>query len=196
MQDIVDAVRNDSLLDCDYNCGVGGQRNRRHNHNSRQKKYSSVSSRQREGGSLPSNVNVTYCGATNFLSALDQQPVTTPAFIHEVKNSNSSSNQSSKQQQRRNKAVTSSSATVEKDLDTYPLAAAAAAAVAAGGLIVGSGDSAAAAASPLCGVSGTTTNCAAATSGDCVIEMDEPMMDIQQQQQILQSKGQDAATQV
>lgn len=58
LQDLVEAVRNDSL-DCDYN--YSGTRNRRHNHNSRPKKYSSVSSRQREGGSLPSNVNVSNC---------------------------------------------------------------------------------------------------------------------------------------
>lgn len=66
LQDLVEAVRNDSL-DCDYN--YGGQRNRRHNHNSRPKKYSSVSSRQREGGSLPSNVNVS-----NFSLSAYEQP--------------------------------------------------------------------------------------------------------------------------
>lgn len=45
------------MLDSDFT--IGGQ-TRRH-HNSRQKKYSSVSSRQREGGSLPSNVNSNLC---------------------------------------------------------------------------------------------------------------------------------------
>lgn len=44
---------------------MGGQ-SRRHHHNSRhQKKYSSVSSRQREGGSLPSNVNNPYCNLSS-----------------------------------------------------------------------------------------------------------------------------------
>ncbi|XP_017492415.1 PREDICTED: uncharacterized protein LOC108380516 [Rhagoletis zephyria] len=42
---------------------------RRQNHTSRHKKNSSVSSRQREGGSLPSNVNVANC----LLSSFEQQ---------------------------------------------------------------------------------------------------------------------------
>ncbi|GAB0096719.1 hypothetical protein DMENIID0001_122710 [Sergentomyia squamirostris] len=56
----------------------------RKHHNSRQKKYSttsSVSSRQREGGSLPSNVNVS----TNHLFQYDA----TQPFLNEVKNKRS-----------------------------------------------------------------------------------------------------------
>lgn len=58
LQDLVEAARNDRLLDPDF--PLSGNV-RRHQHNSRQKKYSSVSSRQREGGSLPSNVNCNQC---------------------------------------------------------------------------------------------------------------------------------------
>lgn len=50
LQDLVETVKQDQLLESD------GTHSRRQ-HNSRQKKYSSVSTRQREGGSLPSNVN-------------------------------------------------------------------------------------------------------------------------------------------
>lgn len=50
LQDLVETVKQDQLLESD------GSHSRRQ-HNSRQKKYSSVSTRQREGGSLPSNVN-------------------------------------------------------------------------------------------------------------------------------------------
>lgn len=57
LQDLVEAVHHEHMLDSDF--AIGGQ-TRRH-HNSRQKKYSSVSSRQREGGSLPSNVNSNLC---------------------------------------------------------------------------------------------------------------------------------------
>lgn len=54
MQDLVDSVSNEQL-DGDYS--ISGPA-RRHQQNSRFTKYSSsVSSRQREGGSLPSNVN-------------------------------------------------------------------------------------------------------------------------------------------
>ena len=50
-------MHSEHLLDVDFTIGPT-----RHNrHNSRQKKYSSVSSRQREGGSLPSNVNCNLC---------------------------------------------------------------------------------------------------------------------------------------
>lgn len=49
-------MHQEHLLESDF---VGHNRGR-HHHNSRQKKYSSVSSRQREGGSLPSNVNVSF----------------------------------------------------------------------------------------------------------------------------------------
>ncbi|KAJ6635666.1 hypothetical protein Bhyg_14252 [Pseudolycoriella hygida] len=53
LQDLVETVKLDQLLESD---GLIGNLARRQ-HNSRQKKYSSVSTRQREGGSLPSNVN-------------------------------------------------------------------------------------------------------------------------------------------
>lgn len=53
LQDLVETVKQDQLLESD---GLIGSHSRRQ-HNSRQKKYSSVSTRQREGGSLPSNVN-------------------------------------------------------------------------------------------------------------------------------------------
>lgn len=56
LQDLVDAVRKEHLLDNDHVGRSGGR-----HHNSRQKKYSSVSTRQREGGSLPSNVNCKEC---------------------------------------------------------------------------------------------------------------------------------------
>lgn len=56
LQDLVETVHQEHLLETDFI----GQSRGRHHHNSRQKKYSSVSSRQREGGSLPSNVNVSF----------------------------------------------------------------------------------------------------------------------------------------
>lgn len=56
LQDLVETVHQEHLLESDF----VGQTRGRHHHNSRQKKYSSVSSRQREGGSLPSNVNVSF----------------------------------------------------------------------------------------------------------------------------------------
>lgn len=56
LQDLVDSV-NSEQLDGDYS--LSGQ-TRRHHQNSRHAKYSSsVSSRQREGGSLPCNVNAS-----------------------------------------------------------------------------------------------------------------------------------------
>lgn len=67
LQDLAEVAKN---IDSDYSCGT---RNRR-NHNSRTKKYSSVSSRQREGGSLPSNVNVSNCNLS----------VYEPPFLNEV----------------------------------------------------------------------------------------------------------------
>lgn len=53
LQDLAETDKQDQLLESD---GIIGSHSRRQ-HNSRQKKYSSVSTRQREGGSLPSNVN-------------------------------------------------------------------------------------------------------------------------------------------
>ena len=59
------------ILDCEYNYN----RHRRNHHNSRPKKYCSlVSSRQREGGSLPSNVNVSNCNLS----------ICEPSFLNEV----------------------------------------------------------------------------------------------------------------
>lgn len=58
LQDLVEAVHNEHLLEPDFSIG---SQTRRNHHNSRQKKYSSVSSRGREGGSLPSNVNCNLC---------------------------------------------------------------------------------------------------------------------------------------
>ncbi|XP_031638243.1 putative mediator of RNA polymerase II transcription subunit 26 isoform X2 [Contarinia nasturtii] len=55
LQDLVDSANNEQLLDSDY---MLGPQSRRHQQNSRYtKNLSSVSSRQREGGSLPNNVN-------------------------------------------------------------------------------------------------------------------------------------------
>lgn len=59
LQDLVDSVNKEQLLDCDY---ILGSQARRHQQNSRYtKNSSSVSSRQREGGSLPNNVNSSSC---------------------------------------------------------------------------------------------------------------------------------------
>lgn len=70
LQDLVDAVRADCLLDAaEHSSCRGGNR-----HNSRQKKYSSVSSRQREGGSLPTNVNSKECpDEQSFLSEFNKR---------------------------------------------------------------------------------------------------------------------------
>lgn len=59
LQDLVDSANNEQLLDCDY---LLGPQSRRHQQHSRYtKNSSSVSSRQREGGSLPNNVNSSSC---------------------------------------------------------------------------------------------------------------------------------------
>lgn len=66
LQDLVDSV-NSEQLDGDYS--LSGQ-TRRHHQNSRHAKYSSsVSSRQREGGSLPCNVNAS--SSYNPLACMD-----------------------------------------------------------------------------------------------------------------------------
>lgn len=54
LQDLVD-VNNEQLLD--YDCTLGSQARRHQQHSRYTKNSSSVSSRQREGGSLPNNVN-------------------------------------------------------------------------------------------------------------------------------------------
>lgn len=56
LQDLVDSVKNERLLDCDY---MGSQAPRHPQHPRYAKNSSSVSSRQREGGSLPNNVNTS-----------------------------------------------------------------------------------------------------------------------------------------
>lgn len=185
MQDLVNAVGNESFLDSDYGFSSSGVRNRnRHNHNSR-KKYSSVSSRQREGGSLPSNVNVTNYGA--LLNSTKDHPST---FISEPTGA------SAKQQRRKANANTNTVTVNEKDTTLVNAsgsvvssaivnnnscsaesgAAAAATAVAAAALIGGG--------------AAVANSCSSSTnsSGDCVIEI--PQIEIhQQQQQILKSKA-------
>ncbi|XP_037918446.1 putative uncharacterized protein DDB_G0282133 isoform X2 [Hermetia illucens] len=69
LQDLKESGAHD-MLDNDY---TYGKSNRRHHHNSRTQKYSLVSTRQREGGSLPSNVNVSNCFLSN-----------EPRFLNEV----------------------------------------------------------------------------------------------------------------
>lgn len=56
LQDLVDSVSNE--LDGDY---IGSQARRHPQHSRYAKNSSSVSSRQREGGSLPNNVNSSIC---------------------------------------------------------------------------------------------------------------------------------------
>lgn len=77
LQDLVECVNNEQLLDGDYL--LSGQTRRYHHHNSRYKKYSSVSSRQREGGSLPSNVNVssshTFGRTNSFLNEFNKRKI-------------------------------------------------------------------------------------------------------------------------
>lgn len=58
LQDLVDSVNNEQLLDCDY---MGAQARRHQQHSRYTKNSTSVSSRQREGGSLPNNVNASSC---------------------------------------------------------------------------------------------------------------------------------------
>lgn len=179
MQDLFEIGLHESQLDCDQTFGIGissNQRTRRQNHNSRQKKYSSsVSSRQREGGSLPSNVNVTHqlnvgvCGVVNDLSLMQQEGAT-----------GISTSKASKKEQRRNASKTASSTanvcTEAKENNTASSVGETAATVK--------------------NATPNTTSVYAAGGGDFIIDMGEPMMDIQQQQKILQCKGQDAATQV
>lgn len=183
MQDLLEIGLHESQLDCDQAIGIGisgNQRTRRQNHNSRQKKYSSsVSSRQREGGSLPSNVNVTHQlgvsgGIVNDLSLMHQEGSAATSVIPGTLSS-TNIGKANKKEQRRNASKASSTTTEVKELNTS---------------CVGESTS-------TIENKGTATNSAyTASGGDFIIEMGEPMMDIQQQQKILQCKGQDAATQV
>lgn len=59
LQDLVDSVNKEQLLDGDYT--LGSQARRHQQHSRYTKNSSSVSSRQREGGSLPNNVNSSSC---------------------------------------------------------------------------------------------------------------------------------------
>lgn len=70
LQDLVEAVNSEHLLDGEF--PLVGQSKRMNQHNSRHKKYSSVSSRQREGGSLPSNVNVSISYKEPFLNEFNK----------------------------------------------------------------------------------------------------------------------------
>uniref|UniRef100_A0A1A9WFX3 Uncharacterized protein n=1 Tax=Glossina brevipalpis TaxID=37001 RepID=A0A1A9WFX3_9MUSC len=197
---------NETQLDCDQTFGnssvSGSQRTRRQNHNSRQKKYSSsVSSRQREGGSLPSNVNVTHqlglCGnlTTNELG-----------FMHDVAAAVATTTlKSSKKEQRRNAKAAAAAASVTPMEANKEMATATTPLLSTNNsnnnnnnnsnitevlTLSNGGDNNNAS------IASTSASILAITSaGDCVIEMGEPMMDIQQQHRILQSKGQDAATQ-
>lgn len=66
LQDLVDSVNNELLSDCEA---------RRHPQHSRYaKNSSSVSSRQREGGSLPNNVNASSCCTISSFSPLSKYP--------------------------------------------------------------------------------------------------------------------------
>lgn len=81
LQDLVEAVNNEHLFDSEFL--LAGQSKRMHQHNSRHKKnHSSVSSRQREGGSLPSNVNVSTSYKEPFLNEFNK----TAAHIKAHKN--------------------------------------------------------------------------------------------------------------
>lgn len=189
LQDLFETGLRESQLDCDQSFGgtIGGnQRTRRQNHNSRQKKYSSsVSSRQREGGSLPSNVNVTHQLTTG--SGVVGHDL---GFMQQQQEVSSTTGKTLKKEQNRNatKASNAGNAVGEvKDNITINTAA-----TTVGNC--GAGDSTLSTSS-----SENTTTASphsagtfAASSGDFIIDMGEPMMDIQQQQKILQSKGQDS----
>lgn len=54
LQDLVDSVNNELISDCEY---LGSQARRHQQHSRYAKNSSSVSARQREGGSLPNNVD-------------------------------------------------------------------------------------------------------------------------------------------
>lgn len=185
MQDLFEIGLHESQLDCDQNFGsgiAGNQRTRRQNHNSRQKKYSSsVSSRQREGGSLPSNVNVTHqlsvSGVANELGLMQQEAGVGGTSATNI-------GKASKKEQRRNaasKAAPSASSVAATETNEKISTNN------AGELATESDNTAA---------TNTSSTLTASGGGDFIIDMGEPMMDIQQQQKILQCKGQDSATQV
>lgn len=217
MQDLFEIGLHESLLDCDQVLGGGGiggnPRTRRQNHNSRQKKYSSsVSSRQREGGSLPSNVNVTHqlsggvgAGVGHDLAFMQQEGTSTAV----------ASGKAGKKEKKLNLAkavsVATSSETKEFSNTNNTLATTATASSPEDTTTIfdsptkltientttksdttSSATAAAAAATAPAPADWTF----AASGGDFIIDMDEPMMDIQQQQKILQSKGPDSAKQV
>uniref|UniRef100_A0A1I8Q9A4 Uncharacterized protein n=1 Tax=Stomoxys calcitrans TaxID=35570 RepID=A0A1I8Q9A4_STOCA len=198
LQDLFEIGLHESQLDCDQVCGsgIGGnQRTKRQNHNSRQKKYSSsVSSRQREGGSLPSNVN-----ATHQLSGIGVGSVGHElAFM--LQEGTTASGKSLKKEQKRQTG---------KPSVTTTIATAAAASTPetkeATNIVVGVGGGVASgfvdASPPVAKASENTTSVNTGggsfptSGGDFIIDMGEPMMDIQQQQKILQSKGQDSTKQ-
>lgn len=184
MQDLFEIGLHESPLDCDQTFGIGisgNQRTRRQNHNSRQKKYSSsVSSRQREGGSLPSNVNVTHqlsiggsVGVANDISLLQQDTNTIKA---------------SKKEQRRNAVAAAAAAATKSTTSTAVVCAD----VKENYTNTTVGETVATNKT----TTTTTTHPTYTASGDFIIEMGDPILDIQQQQKILHCKGQDAATQV
>lgn len=178
LQDLFEIGLHESQLDCDQTFGIGisgNQRTRRQNHNSRQKKYSSsVSSRQREGGSLPSNVNVTI----NDIGFM-QQEGNCGLNIGETQHITLNSGKNNKKEQRRNASKAASTGSTEtKDNNSINGA----------GECITTSDNAI-----------TTINKNSSytdNSGDFIIDIGEPIMDIQQQQKILQTKSQDAAAQV
>lgn len=71
LQDLVDSVNNEQL-DCDYR--LGPQLRRHQQHSRYTKNSTSVSSRQREGGSLPNNVNVNSSSNYQISSFLSKYP--------------------------------------------------------------------------------------------------------------------------
>lgn len=177
LQDLLEIGLHETQLDCEQTFGGGGnQRTRRQNHNSRQKKFSSVSSRQREGGSLPSNVNVTHqiSGSGNELGFMQQ----------EVSSSNCSTSKVSKKEHRRNAAKAAAVAGTPSvdNKDGTPIST--------------SGDTTTTLAPGESTSTGTNAASFVAGGGDFIIDMGEPIIDIQQQQKILQSKGQDSTKQV
>ncbi|KAM7349222.1 twenty-four isoform 1-T4 [Cochliomyia hominivorax] len=188
LQDLFEIGLHESQLDCDQTFGIGisgNQRTRRQNHNSRQKKYSSsVSSRQREGGSLPSNVNVTHQlgvgvsgGVVNDLSSMQQESSTVTGVTSGTLTSTNISKTNKKEQRRNASKVPStamSSSTELKELNTPNCV----------------GESVTCSENKTTSTNSTTYT---ASGGDFIIDMDEPIIDIQQQRKILQCKGQDAA---
>lgn len=192
-------------IDSQSDCFAGNQRTRRQNLNSRQKKYSSsVSSRQREGGSLPSNVNVVthqLC-SLGIVSDISLTAAVTAAVADAGKSCKKEQRRKVSQQQPQLVDSTTAAAAV-KDIASNSSTNSCLATRSNtnsidsnAGCHTLAGDSSAAGSY---NSSVTLTNVnkpVGGSGGDCIIDICEPMMDIQQQQKILQSKGQDAATQV